>query len=85
MDDTMPSTSGVTNRTFRLRIQKLGLGCLMDNTVTKPSRTSSPVMAGSFSLRKLLFLAKALTARVSAVRYPTECVPPSGFGMALVK
>ena len=52
--------------------------CLIEMTAARPSRTSSPVICGSLSLRRLLALANWLMARVSALRKPERCVPPSG-------
>ena len=80
----MPSTSGFTSLTL-VCDSKRGYGCLMERTAIKPSRTSSPEIGGSFSFTRLFCLAYWLIARVSAVRKPVRCVPPSGFGIELVK
>jgi hypothetical protein len=49
----MPSISVLTSLTLVCDSNR-GLGSLTLNTQTSPSRTSSPEMAGSFSLIKLL-------------------------------
>ena len=59
-------------------------------TATRPSRTSSPVIAGSFSLRRLLALAKLLidagegAAEAGEVRAALEIVDRVGVGEDLV-
>ncbi len=80
----MPSISVLTSLTL-VCDSKRGLGSLTLSTHTSPSRTSSPEMAGSFSLSRLLARAYWLMARVSAVRKPVRCVPPSGLAMELAK
>lgn len=79
----MLSTSGVMSLTFVWDSNR-GSGCFTLTTAARPSRTSLPVMAASFSLMRLLFFAYWLIARVSDQRKPLLCVPPSGFGTAFV-
>ena len=73
---TIPSTSELESLVL-VWPSKRGSGTFTEMTATRPSRTSSPVMAGSFSLMMLLPLAKLLMTRVSAVLKPDRCVPPS--------
>ena len=80
----MPSISVFTSLTF-VCDSKRGFGSFTLNTQTKPSRTSSPEMVGSFSFSKLFCLAYWLMARVNAERKPVRCVPPSVFEMELAK
>jgi len=82
-EPTIDSTSG--ERSFTLVCDSnFGSLCLMAMTAARPSRTSSPVICGSLSLRRLLALANWLIARVSAERKPERCVPPSGLWIVLV-
>src|ERR1022692_2885009 len=74
--DLIPSTSELESLVF-VCPSKRGSGTLTETTATRPSRTSSPVIAGSFSLMMLLPFAKLLMTRVRAVRKPERCVPPS--------
>ena len=78
----MPSISVFTSFTL-VCDSKRGFGSLMLSTQIKPSRTSSPEIAGSLSFMRLFDFAYWLTAFVSAVRKPVRCVPPSGFGIEL--
>jgi hypothetical protein len=73
---TIPSTSELESFVF-VCPSNLGSETLTETTATRPSRTSSPVIGGSFSLRRLLLLAKLLITRVSAVLKPERWVPPS--------
>ena len=73
---TMPSTSELESLVL-VWPSKRGSETLTDTTATRPSRTSSPVIAGSFSLIRLLLRAKLLMTRVSAVLKPDRRVPPS--------
>ncbi len=73
---TIPSTSELESLVF-VWPSKRGSGTLTETTATRPSRTSSPVIAGSFSLMRLFAFAKLLMTRVSAVLKPERCVPPS--------
>ena len=68
---TMPSTSELESLVL-VWPSKRGSETLTETTATRPSRTSSPVIAGSFSLMRLLAFAKLLMTRVSAVLKPGE-------------
>ena len=48
-----------------------------DRMAMRPSRTSSPVSASSFSFRRPLLRAYLLTTLVSAFFRPSSCMPPS--------
>ena len=80
----MPSTSGERSLTL-VCDSNFGSGCSSEMTATSPSRTSSPEIAGSLSLSRLLDFAYWLIARVSAERKPAKCEPPSGLLIVLVK
>ena len=54
-----------------------GSASLMETIAVRPSRTSSPVRFGSFSLRNFWSRAYLLTTVVSAARNPSSWVPPS--------
>jgi len=79
----MLSTSGERSLTL-VWDSNFGSLCLMEMTAARPSRTSSPVICGSFSFRRLLDLAYWLMARVRALRKPERWVPPSGLWIVLV-
>ena len=61
-----------------------GLRSLTETTAASPSRTSSPSRL-SFSFRSLSSVAFAFSVRVSALRKPDRCVPPSTVLMLLAK
>src|ERR1700682_6332821 len=84
MEETTPSISVLTSLTL-VCDSKRGLGNLTESTQTRPSRTSSPEMAWSFSLSRLFALEYWLIARVKAVRKPVRWVPPSGLAIELEK
>ena len=73
----MLSTSGERSLTL-VCDSNFGSLCLIEMTAARPSRTSSPVIWGSLSLRRLLALENWLMARVRALRKPERWVPPSG-------
>ncbi len=86
--ETASSTAGRTSLETSLSLVwllNLGSGTLTDNTQVRPSRMSSPVVS------TLAFLAISLSAmylfrlRVMAARKPVKWVPPSRWGMLLVK
>jgi len=79
----MLSTSGEMSFTL-VWDSNFGSLCLIEIAAVKPSRTSSPVICGSFSFSRLFDLAYWFTERVRAVRKPERCVPPSGLWMVLV-
>ena len=54
-----------------------------DTMAVMPSRMSSPVRFGSFSLSRFLALAYLLTTVVRAVLKPSTCMPPSMVEMPL--
>ena len=54
-----------------------------DTIAVMPSRMSSPVRFGSFSLSRFFALAYLLTTVVSAVLKPSTCMPPSMVEMPL--
>ena len=82
------STAGRTSEDTSLSLvwlENLGSGTLTDSTQVSPSRASSPVKS-TFSLRAMpLSWAYLPITRVSAPRKPARCVPPSRWGMLLVK
>ena len=61
-----------------------GSGCLQDITIVKPSLTSSPVNASSFSFNIPEDLAYLLTILVNACLTPSSCIPPSCVRILLV-
>jgi hypothetical protein len=56
-----------------------------DSTAVRPSRTSSPESAGSFSRSSPFSRAQRFTTPVSAERKPDMCEPPSCVLMLLAK
>ncbi len=64
--------------------ENLGSGTLTDSTAVRPSRASSPVVVALFLLPTSLSI-YVFSVRVSALRKPARCVPPSRCGMLLVK
>ncbi len=62
-----------------------GCATFTEMTAARPSRMSSPVRLGSFSLSSFLSLAYLLTTVVSAARKPSSWVPPSWVLMVLAK
>ena len=62
-----------------------GSGTLIDKIAVKPSLTSLPSNAESFSFNCFLFLATLFIVRVKAVFNPDKCVPPSRVAMLFVK
>ena len=80
----MPSTSPFTSLTL-VCDSKRGFGSLTLRMQINPSRTSSPEKLGSFSFSSLFALAYWLIARVSAVRKPVKCVPPSELAIEFAK
>jgi DNA gyrase subunit B len=66
-------------------LENFGSGTLTDRTQVSPSRASSPVKS-TFSRRAMpLSCAYLVMVRVSAPRKPARWVPPSRWGMLLVK
>ena len=85
---TTLSTTGFTSDETSLSLvwlENLGSGTLTDSTAVKPSRASSPVIATFSFLAMPVSSAYLLMTRVSAARKPARCVPPSRWGMLLVK
>ena len=85
---TILSTTGRTSEDTNLSLvceEKLGSGTLTESTHVKPSRMSSPVSSILSFLAPGASLAYLLSVRVSAPRKPAKCVPPSRWGMLLVK
>ena len=62
-----------------------GCGTFTLTTAVSPSRTSSPVRFSFTSLNSPCCWPNALMVRVSAVRNPVRCVPPSTVLMLLAK
>ena len=79
----MLSTSGESSFTL-VCDSNFGSLCFTEITAVRPSRTSSPVICGSLSFSSSFDLAYWLIARVSALRKPERCVPPSGLWIVLV-
>ena len=71
------STSGDNSFTL-VWDSNLGSLCFTEMTAVNPSRTSSPVICGSFSFNSSFDFEYWLMARVTALRKPLKCVPPSG-------
>ena len=85
---TTLSTTGFTSEETSLSLvwlENLGSGTFTDSTAVRPSRASSPVSATFSFLAMPLSSAYLLMMRVSAARKPARCVPPSRWGMLLVK
>ena len=80
---TRPSTPGLPSFVF-VCPSNCGLRSLTETTAARPSRTSSPSRL-SFSFRSLSSVAFAFSVRVSALRKPDRCVPPSTVLMLLAK
>ncbi len=66
-------------------LENFGSGTFTETIAVKPSRASSPLVATFSFFRKPSFSMYAFSVRVSAVRKPCKCVPPSRCGMLLVK
>ena len=66
-------------------LENFGSGTFTDSTAVSPSRASSPVSATFSRLAMPVTSAYLLMTRVSAARKPARCVPPSRWGMLLVK
>ena len=84
----MFSTAGLTSEETSLSLvwdENLGSGTLTERTQVRPSRMSSPDSVTFSFFARPLSLAYWLIWRVSAPRKPARWVPPSRWGMLLVK
>ena len=78
---TRPSTPGLPSFVF-VCPSNCGLRSFTETTAARPSRTSSPSSDSSF-FSSLSSCAFALSVRVSALRKPERCEPPSTVLMLL--
>ena len=84
IDSTKPCMPGLPSLVF-VWPSNCGSASLAEMIAVRPSRTSSPDSAGSFSLSSPLSRAYLLSVRVSAPRKPDRCEPPSCVLMLFAK
>ena len=84
MDWTKPCMPGLPSLVL-VWPSNCGSASLAEMMAVRPSRTSSPESAGSFSLSSPFSRAYWLSVCVSAPRKPERCEPPSCVLMLLAK